>query len=316
MIKRAGVQKEYLETDNTFTKLGMWPERYRTEVLALQLVATGGISVPTVISHGKDKYGNGYIELQRINAPRADQIIWNKPNFGLIKEMGRILAKIHQIQVSGWVDLSLARRRFYDLSRDIENKSRLPLSVYCAGKSVFSRILAEMEEDRPCLIHGDYTFQNIFSQEPLVVFDWEHSCVCSGLYDIGTFLSFMILPVTDGYWNFSDYFEAQDSFIFGYTEVCPEIKTKMSIIDALRYLGHRQVPQYYLFVLEYEAFVNSNWLCLEILQGNIKSAEDWRYLEKQGLVFEPVWFAKIIRALASGGYHLSTGLRNLFREGK
>ena len=316
MIKRAGVQKEYLETDNTFTKLGMWQERYRAEVLALQLVATGGIAVPTVISHGEDKQGNGYIELQHISAPRADQVIWSKPNLSFIREMGRILAKIHQIQVNGWIDLSLAERRFSDLSCDIENKSRLPLSVYRASRSVFSRILMEMKKDRPCLIHGDYTLLNIFFQDPPVVFDWEHSCICSGLYDIGTFLSFMILPVTDGYWNFSDYFEARDSFISGYVEVCPEIKTKLSVIDALRYLGHRQVPQYYLFVLEYEAFINNDWLCLEILQGNIKSPEGRRYLENRSLVFEPIWLTKIIRALAVGDYQLSTGLWNLLKEGE
>ena len=316
MIKRAGTQKKYRETDNTFAKLGMWPERYKAEILALQLAATGGIAVPAVISHGEDKWGNGYIELQRINAPRADQVIWGKPNFGFIKEMGRILARIHQIHVSGWINLSLAERRFSDLSSDIKKESQLPLSVYCASKSVFSRILMEMEKGRPCLIHGDYTFQNIFFQDPLVVFDWEHSCICSGLYDIGTFLSFMILPVTDGCWNFSDYFEAKDSFISGYAEACPEIKTKLPVIDALRYLGHRQVPLYYLFVLEYEASVNNNRLCLEILQGNIKSPQDKRYLENHGLVFEPVWFAKIIRALARGGYQLSTGLLNFLKEGE
>lgn len=253
-FKRGGIQKEYEKTSTTFTKRGIWPERYHNEITGLSIASQHGIVVPTVISHSLNESG-GTVTMKRIYQPRVDQILWGNPQHKLFNEIGAMLVSIHQLPVqTEEVLLVLLKRRFQDLQSDVLRLSTLRFNVFNMVTQTMQDISQKiLNRSKGEFIHGDFTLQNMFGGNGIIIYDWEHSGTGSSLYDIGVFLSFMILLVTDGGWSFKDYYAAANCFLDGYSGLWPLGEEDLCMIDGLRFLGHRQIAQYYLFVLEYLA---------------------------------------------------------------
>ncbi len=314
-MKLAGIKKGYEKTDTTFTKKGMWSERYQAEVNGITLARQSGISTPYIISSELNDFG-GKIIMKRIYSPRLDQVLWGNSNPAIFKEVGATLAEIHKISVGGEISMRLANRRFHDLESDVLRRGQLPPYIVDCASRVFKTVCNEISKFSPNFIHGDFTIQNIFHGKPLIVFDWEHSCVCSPIYDIGVSLSFLILLVMDGGWNFTNYFNAVTYFLDGYNLGQLIKKDKRWMVDALRFLGHRQIPQYYLFVLEYLAEIKNNQACISILKGETSIEHSTKLLSDIGLNFDQVWRDKILKALRGGNYNLSIDFWNWCRKEK
>lgn len=314
-MKLAGLKKEYEATATTFTKKGMWPERYQAEVRGIKIAKEVDVFTPCIISSELNNFG-GKVVMKYIYSPRLDQVLWGNPDPIIFKEVGATLAKIHKASIGEEISMRLANRRFRDLESDVLRRGQLPSYIINCASQIFKTICKKMGKHKPCFIHGDYTIQNMFYDESLIVFDWEHSCICSPIYDIGASLSFLILLVMDGGWSFVDYFNAIIYFLDGYKFNRLAKEDKRWITDALRFLGHRQIPQYYLFVLEYLAIVKDNQVCMSILKGDGQIEHTTQLLVDMGLNFDQMWLDKILRALQAGGYNFSIEFWNWCRREK
>lgn len=305
MMKLAGINKGYDKTLTTFTKMGMWPERYFAEISGIRFASESGIKTPTIINAALGDLG-GIIVMNRIYKPRLDQVLWGNYNPEVFDHLGKILARIHSVKLGDNVpSFKLMTRRFHDLEKDILAGSYLPHHMVDVAFNSFKFAFDVMKNDSACLLHGDYTIQNIFfGEDDIIVFDWEHSCFSSKLYDIGTFLSFAILLVLDGGWSFSEYFCAMRRFMDSYQSLLPLNSKEKMVVELLRFLGHRQISQYYLFVLEYAAFVQGDKVCLSILNGD-RVFNPLSKLADIGIKFNPVSGGSLIRAIDRGQYQFS-----------
>jgi len=181
--------------------------------------------------------------MRRVYRPRLDQVLWGNAQPAVFKKIGAILARIHEIPSSEKeASLSLFKRRFQDLQMDILHLSVLRHELIDVAAKVITTISKKiLNQSKVKFIHGDFTIQNMFGGNGIVVYDWEHSSSGSSLYDIGVSLSFMILLVTDGGWSFQDYHAGVDCFLEGYSGVRLLSDEDLRLIDGLRFLGHRQV---------------------------------------------------------------------------
>lgn len=311
-LKLAGMTKQYEQTDTTFTKKGMWPERFHNEVTGLQTASNAGVSTPRIITSELNELG-GCIVYERLYYQRLDQVLWGKPDAQLFVPVGYILAEINAIPTDREVSLSLPARRFHDLERDILSRSTLPQRIVSFCSKVFECACARMASHQARLIHGDYTIQNIFYGDPLIVFDWEHSCSGAPVYDIGILLSFMILLALDGGWSFTEYFLAMQCALDGYGQK-NAIDCNDPLIHTFRFLGHRQVPQYYLLVLEYLAIAEESSVAREILEGSVPIVEAQAWLFERGITMDTTWLTKLINALQIGEYQIAQSFWNWCRE--
>ncbi|MFA5107199.1 MAG: aminoglycoside phosphotransferase family protein [Patescibacteria group bacterium] len=302
-MKLGGMRKEYEQTETTFTKKGMWPERHAAEMRGLTLAGNGGICTPRVLKSGIGRWG-GWTVMERIYAPRVDQVLWGNPQPSAFQAIGSTLADIHGLTCDGEPTAALINRRFQDLQTDVLRRSNLPEGALAAAAATMSAARLALNGLAPVYIHGDYTIQNLFSAEPMITYDWEHSGVCWPVYDIGASLSFMILLVTDGGWSYRHYFDGLQYFLDGYRAKRPLSEHELRLIDAYRFLGHRQVPQYYLFVLEYLARHGCS-AAADLIEGRADTQESGGQLVDLGISLDGPWFAKLRLSFAKGGYRVS-----------
>jgi len=281
----------------------MWPERYSAEVRGLALAKSAGIHTPLLLRSGIGRWG-GCTVMDRIYAPRVDQVLWGNPQPSAFQSIGSTLADIHGISYEGTPTAALINRRFQDLQTDVLRRSHLPEEVVVAAAATMSTTRLGLNGLAPVYIHGDYTIQNMFSVEPMITYDWEHSGAGWSVYDIGVSLSFMLLLVTDGGWNYGHYFDSLRYFLEGYQAKRSLSEHELRLIDAYRFLGHRQVPQYYLFVLEY-LFRQGCSAAAELVEGRAKVQENDGQLADLGVRLDGSWSAKLRKAFAHGGYRIS-----------
>lgn len=302
-LKLGGMHKEYEQTETTFSKKGMWPERYAAEMRGLNLAGSRNICTPRVLKSGLGRWG-GWTVMERIYAPRVDQVFWGNPQPPSFQPIGSILADIHSLTCDGTPTTALINRRFQDLQTDILRRSHLPKGVVAAAAATMSAARLGLNGLAPVYIHGDYTIQNMFSAEPMITYDWEHSGVGWSVYDIGASLSFMILLVTDGGWSYGHYFDSLQYFLDGYQAKRPLSESDLRLIDAYRFLGHRQVPQYYLFVLEYLARHGCS-AAADLIAGQTEVQENGGQLADLGISMDGSWYTKLCLSFAKGGYRVS-----------
>lgn len=301
-LKLAGIAKQYEQTETTFTKKGMWPERFHNEVTVLQIASNMGVSTPRIVASELNELG-GRIVYERLYHQRLDQVLWGKPDPELFVSVGHTLAEINAISTDREVSLGLPTRRFQDLERDILSRSILPQRIVSFCSKVFELACTKMLAHDAKLIHGDYTIQNIFYSDPLIVFDWEHSCSGSPVYDMGILLSFMVLLALDGGWSFTEYFLAMQYALDGYCQKSA-LERNDPLIHTFRFLGHRQIPQYYLLALEYLAVAEENRVARAILGGTVPLMEAQKRLLECDITMDAIWLNKLTQALQIGKYQI------------
>jgi len=294
--------KEYGRTATTFTKLKMWPERYEAELSGIRLAGSVGVSVPTVLDHNFDGQW-GSVSYTLIEERRLDQVLWPESSGDQVFHTGATLSKIHGAQADAEpVDDVFTRRHTYFLD-DMQKRSILPDDVYALASRVFSRIRGIVKKNgRAGYSHGDYVLQNIFDTNPLTVFDWEYSHQGYCPFDCGSFLSNMVFAVTEGSWNFADYFKNYAEFIKGYGLTGHETGVSGDQVSGLRFLGHRVPPQFYLFTLEKLAILDGKSDVDQILEGGVEVEDAKRILEKHGVKMDENWGTKVLAKLQQGGY--------------
>jgi hypothetical protein len=311
-FKRAGILKQYDLTDTTFVKKGMWPDRYYNELNGLALASASGISTPTVVSSRLDETG-GTIVYERLDFPRLDEVLWERRTPEVFTSVGHVLAEINAIPSDKEVSMHLPRRRFKDLENDVLSRGVMPDLIVALCASLFDHACKKVACDRSGLVHGDFVLQNIFHDNPLIVFDWEHSGFSSSAYEVGGLLSFMLLLALDGGWNLREYCLAIEHVFDGYGQRA-SLDRRDPYVHTFRFLGHRQVPQYYLFVLEYLAVIQKNGDVKDILAGKASTREASAALSAVGIHMDQTWLEKIILALRSHEYQISHSLWDWYRK--
>lgn len=301
--KRAGLMKQYEASETTFTKRGMWEQRYLQEISGIALAAAAGIRTVRVLESSFSEMG-GTVIYERHHGPRLDEVLWSRRNDAALAATGNTLAAIHNIQPSGEASLELPRRRFSDLQADILSRSEIPDEIVGDIAEIFVLACDDAIADKTSLIHGDYVLQNIFDTVPPTVFDWEHSCAGPTRYDVGVLLSYMLLPALDGGWSLRDYCEACDVVLESYGETEP-IDLNDPLIHIFRLVGHRQVPQYYFMVLEYLAELKEDQDMQRVLKGQTTLDETKDLLVERGIAMDETWLQKMVVALETGGYQTS-----------
>lgn len=304
-LKLTGRVKKYDITETTFGKREMWPESYTSEIRGLNIARAHGISVPKIISHNLDANG-GNITFERLRNKRLDQVLWNNPNPQLLKSFGSLLADIHTVSDSTSPDVSVIKHRFLALQKEASALSVLPEESIKAASSLMEHVISQLATYGPySYIHGDYTMQNIFHGSPPIVYDWERSTQGPSYYDLGCFLSYMILLVTEGGWTYEQYQAAKNTFIEGYKQKRLIPHEALNLIKALDFLGHRRVEQYYLFVMERLAVVGSVSQMMQILKGEFSISDSIRCLEQAGIKMDPVLGIKLLESLRRHDYPIS-----------
>lgn len=295
--------KEYKTTQDTFTKLKMWPERYEAELAGISLARSVGVSVPEVIDHNIDVQW-GSVSYRFIEAKRLDQVVWSSgPSPELIFDAGSTLAQIHQAKPATEPIADVFVRRHTYFLDDMRQRSSIPEDCYTLANQTFKKIetIIKDQGERGCA-HGDYVLQNVFDTKPMTVFDWEysHSGFCP--FDAGSFLSNMLFAATEGNWNFTDYHENYSNFLKGYELTGHNLGVEKELIAGLRFLGHRVPPQFYLFVMEKLAILDSKKEVEEILNGGVTPIEAKLVLKQHGVEMDENWGEKVLVKLQSGGY--------------
>lgn len=294
--------KEYGRTATTFTKLKMWPERYEAELTGIRLAGSVGVLVPVVLDHNFDGQW-GSVSYTLIDEKRLDQVLWPEPTGDQVFQAGVTLSKIHMAQdEADPIDDVFIRRNGYFLD-DMQKRATLPGDVYTLASGVFDKIRSEVKKrGRTGYSHGDYVLQNIFNTNPLTVFDWEYSHQGYSPFDCGSFLSNMVFAVTEGSWNFADYFRKYAEFLRGYESESHNTGVAGEQITGLRFLGHRVPPQFYLFTLEKLAILDGKENVAQILEGGVEIETAKIILEQRGVKMDENWGTKLLTKLQQGGY--------------
>lgn len=311
-FKRAGLHKQYETTETSFTKRGMWEQRYAHELSGIALATANGVRVPEVLAASFDESG-GTVVYKRHDNLRLDEVLWSRRDDVIIVATGKTLAAIHTINSPEEPSLDLPRRRFSDLQRDILSRSEIPAVIVRDIGDIFEAACQDAINDKTSLIHGDYVLQNVFEANPPIVFDWEHSCNGPTKYDIGGMLSYMILPTLDGGWSLKDYYEACNMALEGYGSTLA-IDKDDPLLHIFRLIGHRQVPQYYFMVLEYLAEIGDDPDAQMILSGSRSLEEAEASLLKRGVAMDRLWLQKMVAALSDGSYQVSQAVWNYARS--
>jgi hypothetical protein len=296
--------KKYRITASFFTKLRMWPDKYKAEVKGIELAKEGGITVPTVVEHSLNKWGS--ITYQLITAPRLDQTLWYRINKETLFQVGEILSRIHNIQLDVQPNTIIFPRRNKYFLDDMHRRATIPDSCFQLAEIAYNQANRIIHQNgRTSFVHGDYGLQNIFDTTPLTVFDWEYSHYGFSVFDIGTCLSEMIFAVTEGYWDYVDYFNNCQQFLNGYKS--KNINIDENIFTSLRFLSHRVPPQFYLFTLEKLAFFDNINEVEQILTGRISPEDANSILKSYGVTMDEYWGGKVLHSLSSGNYQPSNG---------
>jgi len=295
--------KEYKTTDDTFTKLKMWPERYEAELTGIRLAGSVGVSVPDVTEHSFDGQW-GSVSYKFIEARRLDQVVWSSgPSSELIFDAGRTLAQIHQAKAGVEPIADVFTRRHTYFLDDMRKRSLIPEGCYTLASKTFNKIELEIRnQGQQGYAHGDFVLQNVFDTKPMTVFDWEysHSGFCP--FDAGSFLSNMVFAVTEGNWNFTDYASNYSNFLSGYESSGHSLGVDKELISGLRFLGHRVPPQFYLYTMEKLAIIDGKNKVEGILNGGITPTEAKSILKENGVEMDENWGEKVLVKLESGGY--------------
>lgn len=293
--------KEYQITPTTFVKSKMWQDKYETELKGIELASANGIAVPEVISHSLGEWGS--ITYRLIKTPRLDQTIWNDYSGDTLANVGSTLARIHQIKVDGEPSTVVFPRRNKYFLDDMRRRAIIPEDYFAIAETAFAKACSLIyQSGQPGFVHGDFDLQNIFGTEPLTVFDWEYSHSGYPIFDLGTCLSDMVFAVTEGNWDLKNYSEGCRKVVEGYSSGSSAIQLDDNILTALRFLGHRVPPQFYLFAIEKLAINDGIDEVKEILNGNTSPDESREMLKAHGIELDDLWGEKILKALSRGGY--------------
>lgn len=289
--KLYGLPKSYSQTSTTFTKKGMWPVRYKSELTALQLAADHGLSVPRVLDARCT--GVGTIVMERIQHPLLATLFTAVLKDDAIAACGTYLGRVHALPVTGLNRTDLVERRYAELRADGQKVMTVPEELLAVADRSYAWAVHH-RESAAVVLHGDYTAQNIFWNGAPIVFDWEHACLGYAAYDLGCFESFLALTVSDFGWSFTDYREACRQFENGYAAVRALSLDDRLALTILRYLGHRQVAQWCRFMVE----------AAVATRGGELSRDDGAWWEPLGLTIEPKQSRALQRMTSASGYAL------------
>jgi len=297
--------KEYQITPQTFTKLKMWPDKYEAELRGISLARANGITVPEIVESSLEEWGS--ITYRLIEAPRLDQSVWNNYNADTLPNVGSTLAQIHRVEVDGDPNTVVFPRRNKYFLDDMRRRATIPEDCFRLAEIAFNKASAAIYQSRYTgFVHGDYGLQNIFDTTPLTVFDWEYSHVGYPVFDIGTCLSDMVFAVTQGNWRFQDYFSGYQAVVSGYKSANPNGSSSMEAITALRFLGHRVPPQFYLFTIEKLGIFDGHGDVRQILEGQTTPETAKEVLRQHGVEMDDLWGGKVLQKLTLGGYQPDT----------
>lgn len=226
------VFKVSTDSDEFVVKMALHPTRLATEAAAFTAWKAKSVNTPQVFSShvASPTLPISLSVLEFIDAPTLSQAMAteNRVDSGVSRELGRILARMHQVQTSGFGTLQLPglSGNMSSLSNETlpfldQRLTRLVAKEILTDSDVASvhRALAVLEEDslkrnRSSLTHNDFLPYNILSGPSLVVIDPD-ALITHPLLDLATTL--IISEIADQPYGFKE----PKEILAGYQETEP-----------------------------------------------------------------------------------------------
>jgi tRNA A-37 threonylcarbamoyl transferase component Bud32 len=175
------------------------------------------VETPRFLFEDRENY------LYAMSAAPADHIVWKSELLAGVARRdvaaacGRLLGRLH---AGSWNDAGLARRlddrTFFDDLR-LDPYYRQVAKVHSELAPALEQLIADVWRERHCLVHGDFSPKNLLVYDRrLILIDFEVGHYGDPAFDLGFFLTHLLLKTFYHVPRHEPYFELTDSFWASY----------------------------------------------------------------------------------------------------
>jgi aminoglycoside phosphotransferase (APT) family kinase protein len=188
-----------------------------------RLIPSAGDSAPMTVGVPKLLFEDRENHLYAMSAAPAGHVVWKNELLSGIarrdvaRSCGVLLGCLHS---KSWHDADLARelddRQYFEALR-IDPYYRQIAHVHPSLAPAIERLIESVRRERKCLVHGDYSPKNLLVHEHgLMLIDFEVGHYGDPAFDLGFFLSHLMLKAFYHSPGDEPYFELIEAFWSGY----------------------------------------------------------------------------------------------------
>lgn len=191
------------------------------------------VQVPRVLLEDRDNYVFAMTAAPPHHTVWKQQLLDGDVQLKIAEACGRLLGTLHgRTRQDSEVAKQLDDRQFFDdlrLDPYYRHVARGNAEMQPAMEALIDSVL----ENRWCLVHGDFSPKNLLVYDGgLMMIDFEVGHYGDGAFDLGFFLSHLVLKAVKAAPNFQPYLQLTDVFWSAYTAVLSE-KASPAEIESL-----------------------------------------------------------------------------------